>query len=122
MRAFALQHQTADEKAAIEDALEIIVQMLAITPSKRPDAKSVFANGFFSESLPLPTPPHLLEGLHVRDSHQYSETQRSSACPHPTCVAGVACQLNMTCRWLLAGSSLVLLRFPVDAYSCTEGA
>jgi hypothetical protein len=70
---------TAEEKSAVEEAVDIITTMLQVTPSHRPDAKSIFANEFFCESLPLPTPPHALEGLQTREGPQrHSEPSRSA--------------------------------------------
>jgi hypothetical protein len=53
----ALQNLSAAEEAAVESALNIIVEMLAVTPSQRPDAMSVLQRSFFADAA-TPTSPH----------------------------------------------------------------
>jgi hypothetical protein len=74
----ALQNLSRDEEAAVEGALDIIVEMLAITPSQRPDALSVLGYAFFSDT-PAPTTPDVLHSLQTRECQPQPETS-CSAC------------------------------------------
>ena len=76
-----VQNQTPEDRAAIQEALDIIERMLTVTPRRRPTAKDVFANAFFSESAPHPTPRDQLEGLGGRDGHSYAAEHQRNRVP-----------------------------------------
>jgi hypothetical protein len=56
----------------VEEAVDLIVVMLSVTPSERPTASDVYAKDFFSESEPRATPREQLECIGAGDSHTLS--------------------------------------------------
>lgn len=63
-----VQNASALEKKAIDDAIELVCEMLKMTPKLRASAAHIRASPFFHSDQPAPTPPTQLQGINTPES------------------------------------------------------